>query len=150
MEENKNEVVEVNEKYDTKSHLTSTIIIGVFLLIMLVLTLLILPLDLKALQNVSISAESGGGDSSSAGEQLGKAFALIFVVLMGALAIYLLNAFLIVFNIACGIMLPFTIKNRRSPIKAIRIVNYCYLGVEGFIIISSVIKVIYLLTTRQA
>ena len=109
-------------KYD-KPRLTSTIILGIFLTILLGLGLLWMFLfnwhDLKA---------------NSAGEAVGEIFFAILFVPFYFIAI-------VVNGILAAICLIFTIKNRKSTVKAIRILSYVMDAVVAVIIALSVIKI---------
>ena len=114
----------------------STILMGCFLGVMLIICIILIPLDLRAVMNDI--KESSNGDAGSA---IGGAFAAVIV---GAL-IVLIHAAFIVFIIGCGIMLIFLIKNiKYAEIKGIRIANIIELCAAGVVITISVIKLILL------
>lgn len=129
-------------KYD-KPRLASTIVIGVFITIALILTLIILPFSWEDVKEaVDKAAESS---DSAAGAAVGG-FA---VALFGVLGIALVIVVAIANVINSSICLPFAIKNRKSTLKPIRIISYVLDGVTGAVLLTNLIKIIVLLATAQ-
>ena len=124
------------EEKPPKSRKLSTILMGIFLFIMFVITMILLPLDLK--KTLKEIQESSSGDGGSA---IGGAFASFIV----ALLIILIHGAFVIFIVGCGIMLIFLIKNiKHANIKAIKIINIVELSIAGVIIAISLIKLILL------
>ena len=124
-------------KYD-KPRITSTIIIGVILTVLLVFTLLLTPVSWAALKEaIDESAEN----SESAGGQIVGAFALAIV---GAVGIALVIAIYFLIIIGNGICFIFTFKNRRSTLKPIRIISFVMDGLIGAMVTISIVKIILL------
>ena len=124
-------------KYD-KPRITSTIIIGVILTVLLVFTLLLTPVSWAALKGaIDESAEN----SESAGGQIVGAFALAIV---GAVGIALVIAIYFLIIIGNGICFIFTFKNRRSTLKPIRIISFVMDGLIGVMVTISIVKIILL------
>lgn len=119
-----------------KKRITSTIILSIILCFLLVFVLNNLTLNLHK------SFESMQPDTSI--EEYGEMSMLI--VALGGLGMIVANiVFLASFAnaaIAAGICLIFSIKNRKSTLKAIRIINYVLDGGFAFIILASVTKII--------
>lgn len=132
-----------NEEQPSKKGLVSIIIMGSFLLIMLIITIILLPVDLKAvLESLKSSSEGSEGDAGSA---LGVVFAAIIV----AAGVVLFHIAYAVFIIAGGIMLIFIIKNiKKIVMKQLKIINWVLLGVDAFIITVSIVKIILLFVER--
>lgn len=73
------------------------------------------------------------------------AMGMIFVLIYGAMLLYL---FLIpvCIIITHSICLIFTVKNRRSEYKSVRIINYVLDGMNIFLIITAAVKLVMWLT----
>ena len=111
-------------QYD-KKRLFSTVLLGLFLLSCIIVAASFAPLTLE-----SLKSEEGG-----AGEAIGAAFGgmmMIIVVFMAYGAVV----------IASAICLPFAISNRRSTLKAVRIISYAYDGLFAVLILFSIVKVL--------
>lgn len=116
-----------------KKRITSTVILSIIIIICLVAFIALLPVNI---QDVLNSANDGSGDAS---EQVAKGFALAFVAII--LVVIILPVYILEILIN-GICLIFTIKNRKSPIKAVRIINYVLDGLCASMIIGSGIKLL--------
>ena len=116
-------------KYD-KKRITSTVILGIFLLSALFAVIVFLPLSWTALKG---SAEEGSKEEAAA-------------VIFGSLIIVLAMLAYIISGVLSAICLPFAIANRKSTLKAVRIISYVYDGLFGALIITSIVKlVLYML-----
>ena len=115
----------------------STLFLSIILSILLVVLLNFLPLNfhqsLEDLQFPDASFEKYGEMS----------MILILVIAMTFIGMTVLF-FTIFINavVAAGICLIFSIKNRKSTLKAIRIINYVLDGGFAFVILASVTKII--------
>ena len=116
--------------YD-KKRITSTIILGIALTIALVFTAFLLSISWSALQAEAQEQEEVAGS-----------IALVFV---GAIGIVLLVMVSAVVNVLSGVCLIFSIKNRQSTLKPIRIISYVMDGLFGFVIVATLVKIILLL-----
>lgn len=116
--------------YD-KKRIPSTIILGIALIIALIFTGLILSISWAALQAEAQDQEEVAGS-----------IALVFV---GAIGIALIILFAGAVNILSGVCLIFTIKNRQSTLKPIRIISYVMDGLFGFVILATLVKIILLI-----
>ncbi len=120
-----------------KKRIVSTVILSIILSILLVVVLNFLPLDfhqsLEDLQFPDASFEKYGEMSMM----------LILVISMTFIGMTVMF-FAIFINsaIAAGVCLIFSIRNRKSYLKPIRIINYVLDGGFVFIIGASVIKII--------
>ena len=116
------------EKYYDKPRITSTIIIGIFMTITIVIIGLLYPVSWKAIN------EAGSGN-------VGDVFVVFFAALGIVLIIFVL-AFTLIPSILC---LIFSIKNRHSTVKAVRIISYVYDGLISAAIVAAVLKAVLLL-----
>ena len=117
--------------YD-KKRITSTIILGIILTILIILTIIFLPTSLSALQEEASEQESAAGS-----------IALIFVGVIGLVLIFF---FQIAINVVSGICLIFSIKNRQSTLKPIRIISYVMDALFFAVNITTLVKIIIFLT----
>lgn len=114
----------------------STVIIGILLIISIYFTIVLIPIDIgRMLHGMAESSQEAGSSSGT----VAVAFAGAIV---GAVAVVLLHGIAISLVVVSGISLIFTIKNRRSYLKPIRIINYIYDGLLGSIIVIAIIKII--------
>lgn len=119
-----------------KKRIVSTVILSITLSILLIFVLNNLTLDLhKAFENMQSDALiEEYGDMS------------MLVVVIGGLGIIVASVvFLTLFTnatISAGICLIFSIRNRKSCLKSIRIINYVLDGGFAFVIAASITKII--------
>ena len=118
---------------------SSTIIIGIFIIISSILVAWLVPFNLK--EHLARLAESS---SSSVPENAGEMIIIYNgVAAIGGLAIIIaayVPAFIIFLN--SFISLIFLIKNRKSTSKTIRIVNYAYDAILVVFIVFSIVKIV--------
>ena len=118
---------------------SSTIIIGIFIVISAILIAWLVPFNLK--ENLARLAESS---SSNVPENAGEMIIIYNgVAAIGGLAILIaayVPAFIILIN--SFISLIFSIKNRKSTSKTIRIVNYAYDAILVVFIVFSIVKIV--------
>ena len=118
---------------------SSTIIIGIFIVISSILVAWLVPFNLK--EHLARLAESS---SSSVPENAGEMIIIYNgVAAIGGLAIIIaayVPAFIILIN--SFISLIFSIKNRKSTSQTIRIVNYAYDAILVVFIVFSIIKIV--------
>ena len=118
---------------------SSTIIIGIFIVISAILIAWLVPFNLK--EHLARLAESSNGNvPKNAGEMI-----IIYngVAAIGGLAIIIaayVPAFIILINSV--ISLIFSIKNRKSISKTIRIVKYVYDAILVVFIVFSIVKIV--------
>ena len=121
------------------SRRSSTIIIGIFIVISSILVAWLVPFNLK--EHLARLAENS---SSNVPENAGEMIIIYNgVAAIGELAILIaayVPAFIILIN--SFISLIFSIKNRKSISKTIRIVNYAYDATLVVFIVFSIIKLI--------
>ncbi len=122
-----------------KKRITSTIILSIILTILLIFVLPNLTLNLhESFENIKSNASMGEYGPMAilvvAVGAIGMVFAIaIYCILFAAVAI------------TSGVCLIFTIRNRKSCLKPIRIINYVLDGGFSFVIVASVIKIILFL-----
>ena len=118
---------------------SSTIIIGIFIVISSILVAWLVPFNLK--EHLARLAESS---SSNVPENAGEMIIIYNgVAAIGGLAIIIaahVPAFIILIN--SFISLIFSIKNRKSTSKTIRIVNYAYDAILVVFIVFSIVKIV--------
>ncbi len=122
-----------------KKRITSTIILSIILIILLLFVLPNLTLNLhEAFENMK---------SDTSIEEYGPM--AILVVAIGALGmLFAIAIYCMLFAAAAtaaGVCLIFTIRNRKSCLKPIRIINYVLDGGFAFVIVASVTKIILFL-----
>ena len=124
-------------EYD-KKRITSTVIVGIVLILALALTISLLPVTWAAINQV---IEESKSSSSSGAGQAAEAGAMALVAALGVVFVVILEFAILIAN---GICLPFAIKNRRSTLKPIRIISYVYDGLIGAMMITATVKIILL------
>ena len=121
------------------SRRSSTIIIGIFIVISSILVAWLVPFNLK--EHLARLAENS---SSNVPENAGEMIIIYNgVAAIGGLAIIIpayVPAFIILIN--SFISLIFSIKNRKSTSKTIRIVNYAYDAILVVFIVFSIVKIV--------
>ena len=124
---------------ETKNkRIKSTIVIGIFLLISILFVIWLIPFNLK--ERYSAYVESVQNSPKVDGEMI---LVLNLVAAIGALALLFaayVPALLSLIN--SSVSLIFSIKNRKSSLKCIRIINYIYDVLLIGIIIFAIIKII--------
>ena len=121
--------------YD-KPRITSTVIIGIFLAIAMFFALLLVGVSWTAVKEAADAAKESGEDAAS---QVAGGAAVAFV---GAIGVVLVMIVYIGVVIDTAIILPFSIKNRKSTLKPIRIISYVFDGLIGATLVLSIIKII--------
>ncbi len=117
-----------------KTRITSTVIISIFVLINGFFTLyLLLPIDLN-----NLISDSAG--SMPEVENAGMIM-MMPLLLLGAMVVFFF-CWMLAISVTHAICLIFTIKNRKSPIKAVRIINYVLDAANIFLIATPIIKFI--------
>ena len=121
--------------YD-KPRIVSTIILGILLLVVISVTLVCIPVTFEAVRQAASEAAEGTEDPAG-GAVAGSAaaFALSIFVILAILA----EGGVVV---ASGISLIFTIKNRKSTLKPIRIISYIMDGLFVAALITCLLKII--------
>ena len=118
---------------------SSTIIIGIFIVISSILVAWLVPFNLK--EHLARLAENS---SSNVPENAGEMIIIYNgVAAIGGLAIIIaayVPAFIILIN--SFISLIFSIKNRKSTSKTIRIVNYAYDAILVVFMVFSIVKIV--------
>ena len=116
-----------NEKIYDKPRITSTVIIGVFMLISVLVIASVYPLSWSAINDAK---------NNNAGD--------VIIAIVAAMGIVLVIALLFITMIVDALLLLFSIFNRKSTLKPVRIISYVYDGILGAAILASIIKVILL------
>ena len=122
-----------------KTRIPSTIVISIFVLInSFFMFYLLLPMDIRGL--LENSAGSIPND-----ENMGM-IAMVPMLLAGAVIVFFLF-WMLAIAITHAICLIFTIKNRRSPIKSVRIINVILTVANIALVAAPIVKIlIYYLT----
>ena len=108
--------------YD-KKRITSTVILGIFLAIAIFVGIMFARISLTELK----------------AENPEEAVGLVFAVLILVVFVFMAYGLII---IASAICLPFAIRNRRSTLKAVRIISYIYDAAFALLIVLSIVKII--------
>ena len=118
--------------------LASSIVISIFLTIMLLMVLFLATNSFH--ETVESFTESA---SEQTEENPGAGIALVFVALFAGMAIILLFLIPMVFIlVASSILLPISIRNRKSDTKWIRILSYVFDGLLASCILFDIFKFI--------
>lgn len=125
--------------YD-KKRITSTVILGIFLLISLFFTIIFLPITWAMVNEAVEASKQSNPDAGAAGQVVG-AGAIALVIGVGIVLVFAIE---IALAINTPIFLLFSIKNRKSTLKPIRIISYVYDGLFGAMFICAVVKIILL------
>ena len=115
-----------------KTRIPSTVIISILVLVNGFFTFfLLLPMDFRELlQNT--------GESMPDTENMGMV-AMVPLLLVGAIVVFFLFWTLAI-AITHAILLIFTVKNRKSPLKSVRIINYALTVANIALIIAPIVK----------
>ena len=133
------------ENVETKkkiNRLGPTIATGIFISIAVLLTILSLTMNLKvAVEQYIASIQESTSESEHGGEMVLVA-TLVASIGLVALFIFYYGMLVVPHVIAAFCLIP-VVKTLRNPDnKAIRIINFIYLGLIGIIIITTIIKFI--------
>ena len=126
----------MKERVFDKPRITSTVVIGIFLTIALISAILFVGVSWA---DVKAAADSAADSQDSAA---GSAAAAGAVVLAGAIGIVMVILVYIGVVVDTAIILPFSIKNRKSTLKPVRIISYVFDGLIGATLLLSIIKLI--------
>ena len=113
--------------YD-KPRITSTVIIAIITVLNIIFIASMCTVSWKAIN------DAGNGTAGDAFVVLFAAFGIVLIIFLLALTI--------VPNIVC---LVFSIMNRHSTIKAVRIISYVFDGLISAAIVAAIVKIILLL-----
>lgn len=115
-----------------KTRIPSTVVASIFVLINGFFTFfLLMPMDLREfLQNT--------GESMPDTENTGM-IAMVPLLMVGAVIVFFLF-WMLAIAITHAILLIFTIKNRKSPLKPVRIINYVLSAANIALIAAPIIK----------
>lgn len=122
-----------------KTRIPSTVVISIFVLInSFFMFYLLLPMDIRdLLQNT--------GEAMPDTENMGM-IAMVPLLLVGAVIVFFLF-WMLAIAITHAICLIFTIRNRRSPIKSVRIINVILTVANIALVAAPIVKIlIYYLT----
>lgn len=125
---------------EKKKRITSTVILSVVLALFLFLCIAFLPFDVKA--EIAKNSKAAQDSSSDPVEGVVATGAIAFVLGIGMVFFIFMYGFIILNSAIC---LIFTVKNRKSSLKAIRIISYIEDGAFLFCLISSLVKMILIL-----
>ena len=125
--------------YD-KPRIASTIILGIFLLVLIGITIPLLPVSWAQL-NSAVESAQNSNEGDPAGQVVGGA-AAAFVL---SIALVLVIGVEIVIFLVNGLGFLFAFKNRMSTLKPIRIISYVYDGLFIALGLTALIKFILLL-----
>ena len=122
-----------------KTRIPSTVIISIFVLInSFFMFFLLIPMDIRELLQSS-------GESMPDADNMGM-IAMVPLLLIGAVVVFCLFWRLAI-ALTHAICLIFTIKNRRSPLRSVRIINYILSVANILLVAAPIIKIlIYYLT----
>lgn len=123
--------------YD-KPRIVSTVVISIFLAIALFLCLTMYTVWVKDIKAAAEAAKEGSEDP---GGQVAGGIAVAFA---GAFLLIFVYMFEIGAAILSAIILPFSINNRKSIHKPVRIISYVYDGLIGAVLLASVLKIVLL------
>ena len=117
-----------------KTRIPSTVVTSIFVFINFIVTVyILLPMDFASL----ISESSGALQGS---ENMGM-IAMMPLLLVGGMILFFLGWMLAV-AITHAILLVFTVKNRKSSLKTVRIINCALDAANIFLIVAPIVKFI--------
>ena len=128
------------QKYD-KKRIVSTVILFIFLAVGLFFAITFLPIGWKMINEAVESAKNSNQDSSATAQVIGGGA----IALVAAIGIVLVFMVFIGILIVSPICLIFSIKNRKSTLKPVRIISYVQDGLFSSLIVISIVKIILLL-----
>ena len=122
-----------------KTRIPSTVIISIFVLInSFFMFFLLIPMDIRELLQSS-------GESMPDADNMGM-IAMVPLLLIGAVVVFFLF-WMLAIALTHAICLIFTIKNRRSPLRSVRVINYILTSANILLVAAPIIKIlIYYLT----
>lgn len=122
-----------------KTRIPSTVIISIFVLInSFFMFFLLIPMDIRELLQ---SSEESMPDADNMGM-----IAMVPLLLIGAVVVFFLF-WMLAIALTHAICLIFTIKNRRSPLRSVRVINYILTAANILLVAAPIIKIlIYCLT----
>ena len=140
--EDKDNLENKDNLQNNDKRIPSTVVIGIFLAISIFCVILLFRINLKeSLEqlNKSVNEQAEGNEAAilPIAFVAGLAGAGMVIVAYGSAIIPLINS---------SITIIFSIKNRKSSSKPVKIINYVYDGLLGFIIIFTIIKMILFAT----
>ena len=124
-----------------KSGITSTVVLGIFLVICVFFIIRLVPVNLaEQLKTYSEQSAESGPDTEEMGEMI---IVYSLVLGIGALSIIIGAHFIAAVPLVISaICLPFALNNRRSDSKAIKVINIGYAVVFSAVVVTSVVKII--------
>ena len=122
-----------------KTRIPSTVIISIFVLInSFFMFFLLIPIDIRELLQNS-------GESMPDADNMGM-IAMVPLLLIGAVVVFFLF-WMLAIALTHAICLIFTIKNRKSPLRSVRVINYILSAANILLVAAPIIKIlIYCLT----
>lgn len=122
-----------------KTRVPSTVIISIFVLInSFFMFFLLIPMDIRELLQNS-------GESMPDADNMGM-IAMVPLLLIGAVVVFFLF-WMLAIALTHAICLIFTIKNRKSPLRSVRVINYILSAANILLVAAPIIKIlIYYLT----
>ena len=122
-----------------KKRIVSTVFLGLFLIACITILVVFFPVSWKMI-NEAVEQSKNNTDSVT-----GEVVSASAVAFAGALTIVFVFIFIGIDAIVSAICLPFSIRNRKSVLKPIRIISYIYIGLFSTTLIMSIIKIILLI-----
>ena len=117
-----------------KTRIPSTVVTSIFVTINgFFMFYLLLPMDLRELAQST-------ADSMPNEENIGM-IAMVPLLIIGAMVVFFLF-WMLAIAITHAILLIFTIKNRKSPLKPVRIINYILTAANILLIAAPIVKLI--------
>ena len=115
-----------------KTRIPSTVVTSIFVLINgFFMFFLLLPMDFNELLKSS-------AESMPNAENIGM-IAMMPLLLIGAMIVFFI-IWMLAIAITHAILLVFTVKNRKSPLKPVRIINYILIAANIALIAAPIIK----------
>lgn len=121
--------------YD-KPRIVSTVILGLFLAVCLVLGIILIPTSWAAVKEAADAAKDSA--DTPEGAVVGGSVTA-FALSLGMILVILVYIGITIVSLIC---LPFAVKNRKSTLYPIRIVSYVYDGLFVAVLLLSIVKLI--------
>ena len=130
----------MENQVQAKRRVTSTVVIGIFLTLMVGYCLAMLPIDLNEM--LANMESSGSGAGAAAGQAIGGFFLALVVIMLHA------GFFACIAGVA--ITTPFAILNvKHAFLKPVKITNIVYLGLEALVLATSIVKLVLLFLRKS-
>lgn len=125
-------------KEDKNNHLTSTIVLGIFLTIIIVNFILFLRFGRLAIASAANSSDYNPDEGNDVGNTIYYGFQIL-ILSFGVVFFFGIYIVSIVLSVICLLV---SISNRHHALKPVRIISFVYDGLFALCIIYSIIRIV--------